>query len=67
MELATKMLNLLSAVIIMITWFYVLIVFDPVLSEAIKALLWLIVLIYSGLQFEKTFNLFLKHLEDLSG
>ena len=62
MERATRMLNLLSAAIMIITGLYIHLVFDAVLTGAAKALLWWTILFYSLLQVELSYRLLRKHI-----
>lgn len=50
MEKATKMMNILSAVIMVVAGAYINEVFGLVLSSAVKALIWVGVLTYSAAQ-----------------
>jgi hypothetical protein len=65
MERATRMLNLLSAVIMTIATIYVNFVFQSVLSSSTMVLLWCATLGYTFLQIELSYRFMRKHLVSL--
>ncbi len=56
MDEATRALNVLSAVIMVVTGVYIQQAFGTVLSPTAVGVLWMTVAIYSGLQFEHGYN-----------
>ena len=65
MEKVTRMLNLLSAVIMFMTGLYIHTVFGPVLSSATMVLLWTGILFYAGLQVEFGYGIIRKQIEEM--
>ena len=65
MEKATRMLNLLSAVIMFFTGLYIHVVFGPVLSPATVVLLWTGILFYAGMQVEFGYGILRKQIEEM--
>ena len=60
MENATRLLNLLSFLIILLNGLYIHIVFVSVLSETVLALLWLFIGFYLLMQLEMNFKIYSK-------
>jgi len=65
MEKATRMLNLLSALIMVFAGLYIHLTFLPLLSSTVIVLLWLGILFYAGLQVEFGYGIIRKHMEEL--
>ena len=65
MEKATRMLNLLSAVIMFFTGLYIHVVFGSVLSPATMVLLWTGILFYAGMQIEFEYGVIRKQIEEM--
>ncbi len=65
MERVTRMLNMLSAVIMLIAGFYIQVVFGVLLTPITVVLLWISILIYAVLQVEFGYGLLRKHLAEL--
>lgn len=65
MERVTRMLNVLSAVIMTVATIYVHYVFQSVLSPSVKVMLWSATLGYGLLQIELSYRLMRKHLVSL--
>ncbi len=56
MERATRTLNVLSAIIMVVTGAYIHETFGPVLSPIAVGILWMTVVVYSGLQIENGYD-----------
>jgi len=65
MEKATRMLNLLSAVIMVLAGIYIHMTFMPLLSSTAVVLLWFGILFYAGLQVEFGYRVIRKHIAEL--
>lgn len=65
MEKATRMLNLLSALIMVFAGIYIHVTFLPLLSPTVMVLLWIGILSYAGLQVEFGYGVIRKHIEEL--
>jgi hypothetical protein len=58
MEKATRALNVLSAIIMIVTGAYIHETFGPVLSPIAVGILWMTVAVYTGLQIENGYDFF---------
>ncbi len=65
MERATRMLNLLSALVMVLAGIYIHMTFLPLLSSTVMVLLWSGILFYAGLQVEFGYGVIRKHIEEL--
>ena len=65
MESVTRVLNMLSAVIMFVAGLYIQIVFGVLLTTMTAVLLWMGILAYAGLQVEFGYGILRKHLPEL--
>jgi hypothetical protein len=65
MEKATRMLNLLSALIMLVAGVYIHLVFACLLTPATLVLMWMGILFYTGLQLEFGYGFIRKHIGEL--
>ena len=65
MEKATRMLNMLSAIIMIIAGCYIHVVFAPLFTSATVALLWTGILFYAVLQVEFGYGVIRKHIQEM--
>ncbi len=65
MEKATRMLNVLSALIMLVAGVYIHTVFEPVLTVLARTSLWIGVSMYMVLQVEFGYHPIQKHIEEL--
>lgn len=65
MEKATRMLNMLSAIIMTIAGCYIHLVFAPLLSSAAVVLLWVSILIYAVMQVEFGYGVLRKQIQEI--
>ena len=65
MERMTRMLNLLSALIMFFAGLYIHVVFGSILTATTVVLLWMSILVYAALQVEFGYGLIRKHIAGL--
>ena len=65
MERITRMLNLLSAMIMFLVGLYIHVVFGNVLTDSTIVMLWMSILVYAGLQVEFGYGVLRKHFAEL--
>lgn len=65
MEKATRMLNMLSAILMVLAGLYIHMTFLPLLSPTVMVLLWMGILFYVGLQVEFGYGVIRKHIQEL--
>ncbi len=65
MERITRMLNLLSAVIMFLVGLYIHAVFGSILTVSTVIVLWMTIVLYAGLQVEFGYGVLRKHIAEL--
>ena len=65
MEKITRMLNLLSAVIMLVAGLYIHLVFGLLLTPATVVLLWMVIVLYTILQVEFGYGVIRKHIAEM--